>query len=60
MKKKKRSPKFKISKVNVKIEHKDDSMQLDSLMRVIYLALELSDKTDKEAEEIQSKFFAGD
>lgn len=55
----KRKPKFMISKVNAKIEHKDDFMLLESLLRVIHLALELSDKTDKEAEEIQKKFLAG-
>jgi len=56
---KKRTPKFMISKASVKVEHKEDSMLSESLLRVIHLALELSDKTDKEAEEIQKKFLAG-
>ncbi len=55
---KKRKPKFTISGVRVKVEYKDDPILLESLLRVIHFALELSDKTDKEAEEIQKKFLA--
>lgn len=55
---KKRKPKFMISEARVKIDYKDDPILLESLMRVIYLALALSDKTDKEAKDIQNKLLA--
>ncbi|MCK5609146.1 hypothetical protein KAR91_45145 [Candidatus Pacearchaeota archaeon] len=40
----------------VRVEYKDNPILLENLRKFILLALEISDKTAKESEEIQKKF----